>query len=39
MHADFRLEPKLLTRVIDIFIDWDFQMDRSVMVIIHQPIA
>jgi uncharacterized protein YbcI len=37
LHNNNRFERFLNTRVIDIFVDWDFQLDKSVFVFILNP--
>ncbi|MFC0215334.1 Na-translocating system protein MpsC family protein [Paenibacillus chartarius] len=37
LHNNAALEGMLRTRIFDIFVDWDFQLDKSVMVFILKP--
>ncbi|MDD9269104.1 Na-translocating system protein MpsC family protein [Paenibacillus sp. GCM10023248] len=37
LHNNGHFEPILHTRVIDVFVDWDFHLDKSVIVFILNP--
>ncbi|MGO4372323.1 hypothetical protein AB4Z21_16440, partial [Paenibacillus sp. MCAF20] len=39
LHNSIRLEPMLNRKINDVFVDWDFHLDKSVIVFALSPIS